>query len=169
MADEAAEADAEAGEEAPKKKGKKGLVIGIVLALVLGGGGFFAVYSGMVLAPPTPESEAEEMALPELPALPDVAFVPLDPILVSLGGNARSEHLRFQAQLEVPTMLQEDVVQVLPRIVDVLNGYLRAVDPETLEDPGEMTRLRAQMLRRVQIVTGQDRVRDLLIMEFVLS
>jgi flagellar FliL protein len=29
--------------------------------------------------------------------------------------------------------------------------------------------LRAQMLRRVQIVAGEGRIRDLLIMEFVLS
>ena len=32
-----------------------------------------------------------------------------------------------------------------------------------------LTRLRAQMLRRVQIVTGPDNVNDLLIMEFVLT
>jgi flagellar FliL protein len=32
-----------------------------------------------------------------------------------------------------------------------------------------LTRLRGQMLRRVQIVVGKDRVRDLLIMDFVLN
>ena len=37
-------------EEVPEKKsGKMGLIIGVVLALVLGGGAFFAVYSGMIL------------------------------------------------------------------------------------------------------------------------
>ncbi|MFL9503735.1 flagellar basal body-associated FliL family protein [Rhodopseudomonas palustris] len=38
-----------------------------------------------------------------------------------------------------------------------------------IEDPSAMARLRAQMLRRVQIVTGEGRVRDLLITEFVLD
>ena len=32
-----------------------------------------------------------------------------------------------------------------------------------------LVRLRAQMLRRVQMVTGEGRVRDLLITEFVLN
>jgi len=32
-----------------------------------------------------------------------------------------------------------------------------------------LLRLRSQMLRRVQVVTGEGRVRDLLIMEFVLN
>ena len=50
----------------------------------------------------------------------------------------------------------------MPRILDVLNSYLRAVELADLEDPSAMVRLRAQMLRRVQIVTGEGRVRDLL-------
>jgi len=57
----------------------------------------------------------------------------------------------------------------MPRILDVLNSYLRAVAITDLEDPTAMARLRAQMLRRVQIVTGEGRVRDLLVTEFVLN
>ena len=54
-------------------------------------------------------------------------------------------------------------------ILDVLNGYLRAVEMRELEDPSALVRLRAQMLRRVQIVTGEGRVRDLLVTEFVIN
>jgi flagellar FliL protein len=57
----------------------------------------------------------------------------------------------------------------MPRVVDVLNGFLRAVDVTDLEDPAALLRLRAQMLRRVQIVTGEGAVRDLLVMEFVVN
>jgi flagellar FliL protein len=71
--------------------------------------------------------------------------------------------------LEVPKSYQEDVTKVLPRVVDVLNSYLSALEIEDLEDRAALTRLRAQMLRRVQIVTGQGRVNDFLIMEFVLT
>ena len=39
-----------AEEEAPKKKSKLPLIIGLVLMLALGGGGFFAVYSGQRLS-----------------------------------------------------------------------------------------------------------------------
>ena len=62
-----------------------------------------------------------------------------------------------------------DVEAIKPRIIDVLNGYLRAVRVSDLEDPTVLIKLRSQMLRRVQVVTGPGYVRDLLIMEFVLN
>jgi flagellar FliL protein len=58
---------------------------------------------------------------------------------------------------------------LMPRILDVLNTYLRAVDVRDLEQPAAIARLRAQMLRRIQVVTGEGRVRDLLITEFILN
>lgn len=58
---------------------------------------------------------------------------------------------------------------LLPRVVDTLNTYLRAVDVADLAAPAMAVKIRAQMLRRVQIVTGEGRVRDLLISEFVLN
>ena len=50
----------------------------------------------------------------------------------------------------------------MPRVLDVLNTYLRAVEVRDLEEPASLARLRAQMLRRIQVVTGEGRVRDLL-------
>jgi len=61
------------------------------------------------------------------------------------------------------------VQALMPRIMDVLNIYLRALDPPELEEPAALLRLRAQMLRRVQIVTGPGLVNDLLIIEFVFN
>lgn len=167
---------AEAGntaEEAPAKKkgGKLGLVLGLVLAVALGGGGFYAVHSGLILAPATEGEDVAEAdpALPPPGPLPGVAFVPVDPLVVNLGPAGSGRHLRFRAQLEVKAEHVADVTLMLPRVTDVLNGYLRAVDIADLADPLALQRLRAQMLRRVQVVTGEGRVRDLLIMEFVLS
>ena len=57
----------------------------------------------------------------------------------------------------------------MPRVLDTLNTYLRAVDVADLENPAALAKLRAQMLRRVQVVTGEGRVRDLLVTEFVLN
>jgi flagellar FliL protein len=98
-----------------------------------------------------------------------LVFVPLDPLVISLPGNGGRVHLRFTAQLEVAPEYALEVEAVKPRIVDVLNSYLRAVRVAELEDPAILIKLRGQMLRRVQIVTGEGRVRDLLIMEFVLN
>lgn len=152
-------------EAAPKKKSKLPLILGLVLFLALGGGGFYAVYSGLILAPPAEGQHQTEHA----EDLPPIAFVALDPVTISLGDIAEGRHLRLGAQLEVNSGFEADVELLRPRILDVLNGYLRAVEMEELTDPHALVRLRAQMLRRIQIVTGEGRVRDLLVTEFVIN
>lgn len=153
----------------PKKSGKKGLLVGLLLALIAGGGGFYATYSGMLLGADTPNARTEEMSQEELTQLPDVVFVPLQPLVINVGTNGADRFLRFQAQLEVLPTAEQEVTEMLPRIIDVLNGYLRAVEIGELQERAALVKLRAQMLRRIQVVTGHGRVRDLLIMEFVLS
>lgn len=162
MTDAAAEAPQEA-----KKTSKMPLVLGIVSALVGGAGGFYASFSGLILGGESPESQVEEVTKPG--ALPDVAFVEVEPMTVSLSPTSQGRHLRFRAQLEVPSQYASDVETLLPRVVDVMNGYLRALETRDIDNAAVLTRLRAQLLRRVQIVTGPGRVNDLLIMEFVLN
>lgn len=169
-------ATSEEDAEAPKKS-KKGLLFGLIGAIVLGGGGFYATYSGLILGP----SGESEMAssdggggghgAPEAAAYvdSDIAFVELEPLTISLGKFATSRHLRFQAHLEVDPSMADEIEHLSPRILDVLNTYLRAISESELEDPASMNRLRAQMLRRVQVVTGDGKVKDLLITEFVLN
>ena len=171
-------ADAEAG-AAPAKSGKLGLILGLVGALALGGGGFYAVYSGILdpaaLMGGSTESTGEHGEAAKGPAtsgpgsLTDVAFVKLDPIMVSLPPGSGAKLLRFSGQLEVAPEHVGEVTTLLPRVVDTLNTYLRAVDVADLAAPAMAVKIRAQMLRRVQIVTGEGRVRDLLISEFVLN
>jgi len=160
MADETAEAEAE-----KPKTGRRAILMGLPLGLMAGGGAFFAAYSGML--PLGGDGQADDPDTAENAA--PVSFVALDPMIVSLASDGRSRHLRFQAQLEVAPQKAATVQQVLPRVVDALNGYLRAVDVAMLEEPTALVRLRAQMLRRIQIIVGEGAVRDLLIMEFVLS
>ncbi|HCQ65895.1 MAG TPA: flagellar basal body protein FliL [Rhodobacteraceae bacterium] len=158
-----------AQDEAPKKKGKLGLLIGVLLAVILGGGGFFAVYSGMLLGSDGETVDAGHGDEAVIDALQPVSFIPLDPLVISIGRGSAARHLRFRAELEVAPGSEADVTQLAPRVMDVLNSYLRAVEVTDLEDPSALVGLRAQMLRRIQLVTGEGRVRDLLIMEFVMS
>lgn len=149
---------------APKRKSRRPLLIGAGLALILGGGGFFATFTGLL-------SGAAEKALAAeaVTALPDIAFVPIQPLIINLAPGSANKNLRFAAQLEVGSPYGAEVTLLMPRILDVLNGYLRAVQTADLENPSALVKLRAQMLRRVQIVTGEGRVRDLLVTEFVLN
>lgn len=172
MTDAAAEST-----EGASKPGRKPLIIGLVLALLGAGGGFFAVSSGTLPIGSKGDVAKKDAGAPEEAVMierkPDdlskIAFVPIEPIIVSLNHDANVKHLRFRAQLEVEADHAGEVEQLLPRVTDVLNSYLRAIDFEDFSDSLELVRLRAQMLRRVQIVTGKGRVRDLLIMEFVLN
>lgn len=164
--------------EEPAKGGKMKLILLVVLALAGAGGGFYLVQSGLI---PTGSHDSEmsdgggghgddhgdDHGTPK--SLDDIAFVEVDPILISLHTDQHSQHLRFRAQLEVASDYEHEVESVLPRVTDVLNSYLRALELDDLRDPLALTRLRAQMLRRVQVVVGKERVRDLLIMEFVLN
>ena len=150
---------------APKKKSKRPMIIGLVLAILLGGGGFFATFSGMILGPHEQMKKDANTA----GALPDIAFVPVDSIIISLGAARKNSQLKMTAQLEVDKAYVADVTLLMPRIVDVLNSYLRAAEVSQIEDPAGLMMLRAQMLRRIQVVTGEGRVRDLLISEFLVT
>ena len=157
-------------EDAPAKKSKKPLIMGLVLALAGAGGGFMAVQMGFIGGSGGEEETAEhDEDDGELPDIAPASFLPLDTIVVNMPNQSGYNLLRFTAQLEVTPAHIADVEAIKPRIIDVLNSYLRAVDLVDLEDPRALVRLRSQMLRRVQVVAGEGRVRDLLIMEFVLN
>ncbi|MEM0922369.1 MAG: flagellar basal body-associated FliL family protein [Pseudomonadota bacterium] len=154
----------------PKKRGKMGLILGLVALLATGGGGFFATYSGMLALPigGSDGAEAEAEKAPKKNLAP-VAFFSTGEMIISLGPRARSKHLLIEAELEAEPSSLSDLELLRPRVLDVFNTYLRAVEERDLEDPGSMPRIRAQLLRRVKIVTGPDMVRDLLITRFVLK
>lgn len=158
----------EPGESAPPKKSKLPIILGLVMALAGAGGGFYAVYSGLLLGGESAETHASDTTQMMAFDTQDISFVPIEPLVISLNG-ATKQHLRFRAQLEVATAQKDEVEKLLPRVVDVLNSYLRAVSIEDIQSNSSLVRLRAQMLRRIQVITGGNRVNDLLIMEFVLN
>lgn len=171
-------------EEVPAKSGKKSLILAVVLALVGAGGGFYAVSSGLILTgqPTSDGSQVKDGSEDKMTAhdspgihaemptnIDDIAFVEVDQITISLSEGQAVRHLRFRAQLEINADYKHDVVTVLPRVTDVMNSYLRAIELDDLTGPLALIRLRAQLLRRIQLVTGKGQVKDLLIMEFVLN
>lgn len=148
----------------PPRRGKKPLLLGLVLAVALGAGGFWLMWSGKIAGSASAPDPAAEVA-----DLPEIGFIPIDPVIVSLPSSGQSRQLRFTAQIEVAQPHQAEVAALMPRVRDVLNGYLRAIEPARFDEPGALPRIRAQLLRRIQIVTGEGRVRDLLVTEFILQ
>jgi flagellar protein FliL len=158
--------DTDTAAVAPQKRSKKPLLLGIGGALILGGAGFYAAFTGLLFPPP---EAATKEAMQSASAMQDVAFVPIDPVIVTLGEGSENKHLKFTAQVEVETAHVAEVTRLVPRILDVFNSYLTAVEPVSLEGNAAIVRVRAQLLRRIQVVVGEGRVRDLLITEFVLN
>ncbi len=163
--------DATADEvETPKKSGKKGLILGMILAVAGGVGGYFITASGLLPIGSGAEAKEEDSNSNKRPAtaFPDVSFVDLPPVIVSVNAGD-SRHLKFHAQLEVNAGYAAEVEKMQPRIMDVLNSYLRAVELNDLEDSLALVRIRGHLLRRIGIVVGDGRVRDVLVTEFVLN
>lgn len=145
---------------------RKRLLIGLVLALALGGAGFWLAFSGIaerVLASATTPAAAAPTGGRGF------SYVAIEPITVNLGRGGQPRHLRLTAQIEVAPQDAAELQRQMPRILDVLNIYLRALDLHELEEPAALLRLRAQMLRRIRIVTGDLGINDLLIGEFVFN
>ncbi|MEF3048936.1 flagellar basal body-associated FliL family protein [Pseudotabrizicola sp. L79] len=155
--------DTTASPEGAATGGKKPIIVGIIGAIVLGGAGFAVTYLDLL---PLGHKTTEGSTVAPMPA---VEFVALDPLTITLGPDSAARHLRFGAQLECAPGHAEELRQMAPRVLDVLNSYLRAVELRQLEDPHTLPKLKAQMLRRIQIVTGEGRVTDLLISEFILN
>ncbi len=162
--------------EEPKKK--KGLMVplllGVILAAAGGGGGYWAVTQGPLAADPAMEEHAAEDAEGGEHGAADMApvtaaFLELETLVISLGATESSPNLIFSATLEVRPEYLEEVTQLTPRVLDVLNSYLRVVSISELSEPTSLARLRAQMLRRIQVVTGTGRVRDLLVTQFLVN
>ncbi len=170
-------------QEGPRKRSRMPLLLGLLGAILFGGGGFAAAYSGLLPlgggdsqadhgggtqgAEPGAHGATNDHAAE--PVLGDIAFVPVEPVIINVGRGGANRHLKFRSELEVQAGAQAQVGALMPRIVDVINGYLRAVEIDQLEEPAALIRLRAQLLRRIQLVAGESRVRDLLVMEFVLN
>jgi len=152
------------GGRAAAKGGLAPLAAGLAALLLLGGGGFYATYSGLLALPggeDVPAARIEPMEMPR--------FVPIEQLTVTLGPEANARFLRLSAALEVDPGSEEDVKALMPRILDVMNTYLQALDESDVERSAAMSRMRSHLLRRIRIVTGEGRVRDLLVTEFILQ
>ncbi|MFQ5562723.1 MAG: flagellar basal body-associated protein FliL [Parvularculaceae bacterium] len=162
-------------EDAPEERKKKSSTIKSVLfsaiiAMTMGvaaaaGVYFFAPDSKACVADTAVASEGHNNARDKR----NVTFVNLEPLVVTLGPNAKSSYLKISVSLETSHSYEKELDELSPRFRDALNTYLRAVDENDLIVPAAMARLRAQMLRRLQLVASEQAVTNVLITEFVLT
>lgn len=147
----------------PNGRRRAGMVLAAVLALAMGGGAFHAVHSDLVF-PTTPQARTTAAN-----GASQAEYLPLAPITVNIGAANGARHLRMGLTVEVDRRHRAEVERLEPRLIDTLQGYLRALDQADLTGQGALLRIRAQLLRRFQLIAGEGRITDILITDFVLN
>ena len=154
----------EESSESPKKKLpiKKILII-VLPVLLLAGGGAGVYFSGILdkfmgkKAEETPKEAAAFMDLPEM--------------LVNLQTTGRKQaFLKLRVALELEAITdQPRVEQMLPRIVDNFQVYLRELRIEDLQGASGMHLLREELLTRVNAAVKPVKVSDVLFKEMLVQ
>jgi len=163
----------EEGEGAPKKGGKKKLLIILLAVLLLVVGGAAGAYFTGLLDPlvamiaggeEAPEEEAAPLAT-------NVVFCDLPEFLVNLNtGGRKSTFLKIRVSLELEQAGDVPrVEQMMPRIVDNFQVYLRELRVDDLKGSAGLYRLREELLARVSAAVAPARVNDILFKEMLVQ
>jgi flagellar FliL protein len=182
------------GEASTKKKPPMMIIIAAAAAVVLIGGGV----AGFLLLKPKPEAHgdaghekkpkkekkkdekghggAEGGAAvaggPVIKEGPDgVIFYTLPDIVVNMqAADGRSTFLKLKLTFELPDQETADALTPnLPRLQDMFQTFLRELRPEDLNGSQGSYQLRAELLRRVNLVAAPSKVNAVLIEEMLIN
>lgn len=170
MADEAEELEGEESEGGKKKLSGKKLVLFIILPLLLLIGAAAAAYFLLLSGDEPPPAEGEAAA-PAPPPIETSTFFDLPDIIVNLNtGSRRAAFLKINVSLELEKRTDiEKIQEVMPRIIDEFQVYLRELRLEDLEGSAGVYRLREELLRRVNVAVRPSRVKDVLFKEMLVQ
>jgi flagellar basal body-associated protein FliL len=193
---EEGEKPAEANAAAAPKKGKMGLIIGIVVAVVTLVGGSVA---GAVLGPKllggaddeAPAGKHEKSAKGEKSHKPEkadksehgeegeegaegsgkVSTFDISSVVVDLrDGDGRIRHLKVGLTAEVGEHApMEEIKAVVPRAREAAITYLRSLSFEEVSDPQHFVTIKDELGKRVMESLGEDRVRRMVLTDFVVQ
>ncbi len=163
-------------EDSPSKGGKKRILILIGLAMFLVVGGFGAAWYTGILDPliamvTGEEAGGGEAGSSERKKYGNAVFHDLEEILVNLNtGGRKSTFLKIRISLELES--EDDIsriTEMMPRIIDNFQVYLRELRVEDLKGSAGMYRLREELLTRVSAAVHPIRVNDILFKEMLVQ
>lgn len=154
-----AQPDAQSGEEKPRGKRKLLMMIGgavVVLGLLGGGAYMFMGSSG----------EGTEVVESDPPV-----FFELPEMTVNLSSvDQRPQFLRVQIALEMKDDdTKEAVEQVLPRVLDAFQIYLRELRSTDLEGSAGIYRLKEELVRRVNLAIHPAEIDNVVFKEIIVQ
>lgn len=169
MSEDASEDSSPEGDAPAKKRSKLPLLIGLILCLVAAGGGFYATFTGMFsVASLMGGEKATDAPEVKTAGLAPPSYVPVGEIVIPLGPKAEAEFLLITSEIEIAPEDAAVFEAMLPRVRDLFNTYLQAVEARDLEQPNATMLLRDQLLRRLRVIAEPASPRDLLFTSFIL-
>jgi len=167
--------DAGRGEGSSEGSGKKKLfiIIGLVLLVLVGGlaGAYFTGLLDPVLEMIVGKEVASGGGEDGDEDSGSSVFYDLEELLVNLNtGGRKSSFLKIRVSLELERA--EDIPRienVMPRVIDNFQTYLRELRIDDLKGSAGMYRLREELLRRVSIAAAPARVKDVLFKEMLVQ
>ncbi|MEZ5690864.1 MAG: flagellar basal body-associated FliL family protein [Rickettsiales bacterium] len=161
----------EDGEGKPQKKSKKKKLIILLVVLLLlagGGGGAFMMLSGD--SGHSDDDEVVELDEHGNPVVKTVYYT-VPQFIVNLNSSRKSsQFLKTTIILEVPK--EEDINYIesnLPRVVDVINTYLRELRASDLAGTAGIQRLREEILLRVNKALAPIEINNVLFKEIIVQ
>jgi len=173
-ADEVSEGEGEAEGEKPKAKRKLSgkrivlfIIMPVLLLLMTGAGIYFSGLADPFLG--GHEEEGKELLAEEEKG--PSTFYDLPEMLVNLNTTGRKKsYLKISVSLEMASEKDiEHLEQVLPRVVDNFQVYLRELRIEDLHGSAGLQRLREELLLRVVTAVQPAVVRDVLFREMLIQ
>ncbi|HVY17757.1 MAG TPA: flagellar basal body-associated FliL family protein [Rhodopila sp.] len=153
-----------AAEPAPKRGKRKLVMIAVPAALLLAGGGLW--FSGLLPfghARPADQVEAEKIEAP--------VYVDVPELVANLNtGSRKASYVKMTVRIEVLGNSDADKVRAaMPRVLDVVQTYLREMRPEELRGSAGVYRLREELLVRTNAAVAPAKVNDILFTQMLIQ
>lgn len=153
----------------------KKLLLFIVLPLLIIGGGVGAYFMGVFetatgeYAEASAEGGGGKVARGE--ANPLAAFLKIPDMIVNLSSDdGQPRYLRLSVQLELKNEADKAAVeQVMPRVIDQFQTYLRELRVKDLRGSAGIYRLQMELLSRVNAAAYPIEVQDVLFQEILIQ
>lgn len=165
-------------EEDPLEEEEKGgldakkLILFVVIPLLLIGGGVGAYFMGVFdKAPEGEHAESKDKHGEEGGEAITAAFVKIPDMIVNLSSDdGQPRYLRLSVQLELENEADVAVVeQVMPRVIDQFQTYLRELRVRDLRGSAGIYRLQMELLSRVNAAAYPVEVQDVLFQEILIQ
>jgi flagellar FliL protein len=166
---QASEADAAEAPAPAKASGRRRLLllaIPLVVAAVVAGLWFAGILPRLLGLHHPPKADTAAAAVPIVPI-----YVDVPELVANLNSDPRRPgFVKLNARLEVSEQKDADRVrQVMPRIQDLFQTYLREMHPQELRGSAGSYRLREELLARANIAAAPAHIRSVLFVQMLIQ